>query len=347
MDPVPGSDLIEWSTRLLHSWRYTAPDARYIADTLVEANYRGIDSHGVIRLPAYHRRVEAGLVRPDAVPVVTTDRALVAVDAAGAAGQLAARAAVGQLAAAARDHGTASATVRGSAHFGAAGYYARALAADGLVALVMTNSEPVVVPHGGREALLGTNPLAFAAPTAGAPVSLDMATSTTAMGKVMVAQAAGTAIPPEWGVDERGAPTTDPDRVTALLPAAGPKGYGLAFLVEALCGVLAGAAVGSGIGNMYTDFTKPQDVGHWMLAIDVAAVRPLADFTSAMGQLVDAAHAVPPAPGHDGVLVPGEPEERTRARRLIGGVPLPDAVVGQLTELGARCGVPFPAGSPS
>jgi len=339
---TPGGPLRSWSAALLQRWGFAEADAVFIADTLVDANYRGIDSHGVIRLPAYHRRVETGLVDPAASPRVSTDRSVVQVDAAGSAGQLAARSAMEAVAAQARAQGVATALVKGSAHFGAAGYYARALAREGFVAFVLSNSEPVVVPFGGRDALLGTNPFAFAAPGPEAPISLDMATSTTAMGKVMVAKAAGTSIPADWGVDEAGVATTDPIRVAALLPAAGPKGYGLAFLIEVLCGALAGAGIGGEIGNMYTDFSKPQNVGHWMLAVDVSAVRPVAEFISRVGDLADMAHATAPAPGFDAVLVPGEPEEHIRRKRLVAGIPLPSAVVDELAALGARYDLPFP-----
>lgn len=342
---VPANALAGWTTRLLEGWGYAPDDAAFLADTLVEANLRGIDSHGVIRLPAYHRRIEEGLVRTDAQPAVTVDRALVSVDAAGAAGQLAARAAMDALTETARAHGVASATVHGSAHFGTAGYYARELAARGFVAFVLSNSEPIVVPFGGRDALLGTNPFAFAAPAEPFPISLDMATSTSAMGKVFVAQSEGKAIPADWGVDAEGAPTTDPHAVSALLPFGGPKGYGMGYLVEIMAGVLSGAAVSHGIGNMYNDFSKPQDVGHWMLAIDVAALMPLADFVGRMGSLGEAAHGTAPAPGSSGVLVPGEPEERTRAARLDGGVPLPETVVGDLVALGERFDAAFPGGA--
>lgn len=334
--------LQDWAARLLAEWGYAPADAAFLADTLVDANLRGVDSHGVIRLAAYRARIDAGLVDPAAIPVVERSGGVIRVDAAGAAGQLAARTAVDELTALSGELGIATAAVRGSTHFGTAGYYARELARRGRVAVVVSNSEPIVVPFGGREALLGTNPFAFAAPTGGDPISLDMATSTSAMGKVFVAQAKGTAIPDDWGVDADGVPTTDPNRVTALLPAGGPKGYGLGFLVEILAGVLTGAAVAGDIGNMYTDFTKPQDVGHFMIAIDIAKFMPLDVFAQRMARLVEQAHATAPAPGFGAVLVPGEPEERTRVARADGGIPIPDATAAELAELGEASGVAYP-----
>jgi len=339
---ISAAELQAWTGRLLEAWGYSPSDAGYLAETLTDANLRGVDSHGVIRLPAYQKRIEAGLVDPTAAPRVEVDGAIIRVDAAGAAGQLAARAAVDALVDRSAELGVATAGVRGSTHFGTAGYYARALARRGKVAIVVSNSEPIVVPFGGRDALLGTNPFAFAAPTTGEPVSLDMATSTSAMGKVFVARSNQTPIPADWGVDANGVPTTDPDAVAALLPAGGPKGYGLAFLVEILAGVLTGAAVAGDIGNMYSDFTRPQDVGHWMLAIDIERFQPMPSFVSRLDALIDVAHAVAPAPGHGRVLVPGEPEEITRTACGAAGIDIAESTVAELVDVGIAAGVPFP-----
>ena len=339
---VERAALERWTAELLERWGYSAENAEYLANTLLDANIRGVDSHGVIRLPAYERRITERLVDPSAVPIVTVEGSVVTVDANGAAGQIATRAAADEVLRLCKETGVATAVVRGSTHFGAAGFYARWLAERGAIALIASNSEPVVVPHGGRDALLGTNPLAFAAPTKGLPISLDMATSTSAMGKVLIAQTTGQPIPETWGVDEKGAPTTDANAIKALLPVGGPKGYGLGFLVEILAGILSGSAFSHGLGNMYSDFTKPQDVGHWLLAIDIEHFLTLDDFTDRISVLVDMAHSSAPAEGVDGVLVPGEPEDRTAADRGRNGIPLPKATVHELQALGARHGVDFP-----
>ena len=337
------SDALHWATEVLVRLGYAAADAAYLADTLVEANLRGVDSHGLIRLPIYSRRIEAGLVDPAAVPVVSRDRGLVRIDAAGAPGQLAARAGVDEAERAAREHGVGCVAIHGSAHFGAAGYYARALAERGLIGLVTSNSEPIVVPFGGRRPLFGTNPIAFAAPTGAGVFCFDMATSVVAMGKVLNAQASGSSIPADWGVDDHGEPTTDPARVAAVQHFGGPKGYALAFMVEILAGVLTGAAVTSDLGNMYTDFDRRQETGHFVLALDIAGLLPLDAFTARLDRLAEQAHAVPAA-GESGVLVPGEPEERIRRQRLAEGLSLPGDVVDELSELGERLGVRFPEG---
>ena len=335
--------LLEWTEELLTTWGYAPEDAAYVAETLVDANLRGVDSHGVIRLPVYRARIDAGLVDPRAVPLTTTSGATIRIAAQGAPGQLAARAALEQVDTLSSALGTASATVRGSAHFGTAGFYARELARRGKIALVVSNSEPIVVPFGGRSPLLGTNPFAFAAPTDGEPISLDMATSTSAMGRVLIAQSRGASIPADWGVDADGHPTTDPAAVKALLPAGGAKGYGLGILVEILSGVLSESAIAGGIGNMYADFDRPQDVGHFMMALDVQRFLPLEEFRERMQGLIDAAHAVDPAPGSAGVLLPGEPEASLRRERLSSGIDLPGPVCTELSRLGAEAGVAFPS----
>jgi ureidoglycolate dehydrogenase (NAD+) len=340
---VKAGTLRTWAASLLGSWGYDAPDAQFLSDSLVDANLRGVDSHGVMRLPAYAARIERHLIDPLARPIVTTTGAVVSVDANRAAGQIAARAAVEQLTASSAQFGVATAVIHGSAHFGAAGYYARLLAGRGQVAFVVSNSEPIVVPFGGRAALLGTNPLAFAAPTADLPLSLDMATSTTAMGKVMVALSRHEQIPDDWGVDKDGQPTTDPAEVVALLPVGGPKGYGLGMLVEVLGGVLSGAAIAGNLGNMYTDFDRPQNVGHWMLALNIEAFMPLAEFNDRMAGLVGMVRATQPRDEARPVLVPGEPEEFTNAARERDGIPIPDDTAEELSKLGEHYKVaPFP-----
>lgn len=339
---VDARHLLDWTSAVLETWGYAPEAAAYVADTLVDANLHGVDSHGVIRLPVYRVRIDAGLVDPRAVPLETSSGATIRIDAQRAPGQLAARAALEQVDSLSGTLGIASATVRGSAHFGAAGYYARALARRGKIALVVSNSEPIVVPFGGRSPLLGTNPLAFAAPTSGDPISLDMATSTSAMGRVFIAQSRGEQIPADWGVDAAGHPTTDPAAVAALLPSGGAKGYGLGILVEILSGVLSGSAVAAGIGSMYDDFDRPQDVGHFMMALDVEKFLPLEEFHERIQGLIDAAHAADPAPGFDKVLMPGEPEASMRRQRLASGISLPDTVLADLERLGGDVGVPFP-----
>jgi LDH2 family malate/lactate/ureidoglycolate dehydrogenase len=162
------------------------------------------------------------------------------------------------------------------------------------------------------------------------------------MGKVMLARQEGKSVPADWGIDDKGEPTTDPNAILSLLPAAGPKGYALGFLVEILSGVLSGAAVTHDIGNMYSDFDKPQDVGHFMIAIDISRFLPYEEFISRMDALLEQARAVQPARGFSKVMAPGDPEQITADTRLREGIPLAEATIQELQELGKKAGVPFP-----
>lgn len=344
---IDASELRVWAERVLSSAGYRGDDAAFVAETLLDANLRGVDSHGVMRLPIYLTRIERGLVDPRACPNVERHGAVAWVDAAGAPGQLAARAALVAAEESAAVHGVGCAVVRGSAHFGTAGFYARWLARRGCIGIVASNSESVVVPHGGAEAVLGTNPLALAAPFGDRPFGFDMATSAGAMGKVMVMGQRGELVPSGWAVDREGRETRVPADVHALLPAAGAKGYGLGAWIDVLAGVLAGAAVGSDIGNMYRDFDRPQDVGHFVLALNVAHFPAGPAFEARLAHLGGMLTRVPPAPGFDEVLLPGEPEERVQAERSVHGVPIEPPTLADLQAFGLSRGLPFPATLPA
>jgi ureidoglycolate dehydrogenase (NAD+) len=347
----PDDGLRAWAAAVLEHVGFAREDAAYIADSLVDANLRGVDSHGVMRLPVYLERVALGHVDPTAMPSATGAGAMRTIDGMRAAGQLVARLATSEARSAASLHGIGAALARRSAHFGAAGYFARQLAHEGCIGIVMSNSESIVVPHGGADPVLGTNPIAVAAPTSdGAPVSLDMATSAAAMGRVMVAATRGEAIPADWGVDADGRPTTDPNRVVSLVGVGGPKGYALGLVVELLAGVLTGAAFGTEIGNMYRDRDRAQDVGHFVLAIDIEQVMPFPQYLERLDHLLAMLRGVRPAPGSAGVLLPGEPEERRRTERLAHGIPLERPTASDLRAVGERLGIafvdPLPTGRP-
>jgi len=209
----------------------------------------------------------------------------------------------------------------------------------------MTNTEPLVIPYGGAGAALGTNPIAFAAPTPTGVFNLDMATSQVAMNKVFNARTEGRAIPEGWGVDERGEPTTDPNAAVFGVPLGGYKGYGLALMVEVLCGVLAGAGVRGGVGNLYSGGEERQNSGHFHLALDPERTVGRDAFAGVLGGLLDELRAIPPAPGFDEVLVAGDPEDRARAERERTGIPIAPALWVRLCELSDELGVSVPAAS--
>ncbi len=338
------SALEAWSTQLLGAVGLEHEAARIVSESLVEANLRGVDSHGVLRLPVYLRRIEAGLVSRSPQPrVLHKSGAVALIDADHAPGQVAGVFAVDLSIELAKEYGVGVAGVRGSAHYGAAAYYVMRAAKQGYIALTVTNVEPDVVPYGGARAELGTNPLAFAAPAPQGLFVLDMATSFVAMGKVLLAREQDHPIPEEWAVDKEGQPTPDPHLAAAVVPLGGPKGYGLALMVEFLAGVFTGAGLTHAVHRMYDEWDVPQDVGHFFLVVDPEKTIGRDRFAELAGELWNTLKSTPPAPGFDEVLIPGELEERTRQRRLGSGIPVPETVYTQLREASEKLGVEVPA----
>jgi ureidoglycolate dehydrogenase (NAD+) len=314
-----------------------------VAATLVWTSLRGVDSHGVARVPVYAERLRSGAINGRPRPsVASRDGALAVVDGDRGPGQVAALFATDLSIELAREHGVGAVGVRHSAHFGAAAYYAMRAAEAGLVAVAMTNTEPLVIPYGGAERALGTNPICLAAPTASGIFNLDLATSQVAINRIYNARDEGRPIPEGWGVDERGAPTTDPAAVHAGVPLGGYKGYALALMVEVLCGVLPGAGVRHGVGDLYGGGTGAQDTGHFHLALDPERTVGRDRFAAVLDGLLDELRAIPPAPGFDEVLVAGDPEDRARAERERTGVPIEPALWGTLRALSDELGVPVP-----
>src|SRR6266852_2352077 len=235
-------------------------------------------------------------------------RAIV-IDAGNALGQLTARQAVKLAVARAREIGLAAVAVRNAFHFGTAGRYARMMAEEGCVGIVMSNTRPLMPPPGGAEPMVGNNPLAIALPTAGDhPVEVDMALSATAMGKIRLAAAAGESIPADWAIDAGGRPTTDPAAAIAgmLLPAAGPKGFGLAFVIDLLCGGLSGGAVGAEVRPLYGDPAEPYRCTHFFLAIDVGHFAGGQDFAARVRDQALRVSGSKRAPGVARIYAPGE-----------------------------------------
>jgi ureidoglycolate dehydrogenase (NAD+) len=336
--------LTAWSCALLEAAGLEAPAAALVAETLVEASLRGVDSHGVARLPIYAERLQAGLMNPRPRPRVESETGAVAsVDGDHGPGQVAAVLAMEHSVALARAHGVGVVTVRRSGHYGAAAYYVMRPARQGFVALSMTNAEPFVAAHGGRGWALGTNPIAFSAPCGDGELTLDMATSQVAANRVHNARDEDQAIPAGWAMDAAGQPTTDPHRADAMLPLGGYKGYGLAVMVEVLCGALAGAGITHGIGRMYDEFDRRQDVGHFHLALDPERTVGRERLAALVAALAQELRETPLAPGADEVLVPGEPELRTQAVREREGIPFPPGLWRNLTALGDSLGIAPPS----
>jgi ureidoglycolate dehydrogenase (NAD+) len=311
----------------------------------VWTSLRGVDSHGVARVPVYAERLRSGVLNRRPRPTVARREGAVAVvDGDHGPGQVAAVMATDLSIELARGHGVGVVSVRRSGHYGAAAFYAMRAAEAGMVGMSMTNTEPLVIPYGGAEPALGTNPIALAAPAGdGRIFNLDMATSQVAINRIYNARDEGRPIPEGWGVDSRGEPTTDPAKVRSAVPLGGYKGYGLALMVEVLCGVLAGAGVRYGVGVLYSGGEERQNTGHFHLAIDPERTVGRDAFAGVLGGLLDELRAIPPARGFDEVLVAGDPEDRARAERERSGVPIEPALWATLSALSDELGVSVPS----
>jgi len=330
-------------------------DEGHIATTveaMVATDLSGVDSHGLGMLPSYHDRRARGIVndRPD-IRVVREKPAVALIDADRSLGHppsvMAMRLAVEK----ARDAGVAVVGVRNSNHFGAAGYYSRMAAEMGVVGMAMTNAPgPAMVPTFGRESVLGTNPLAFAAPAKrNPPFALDMATTTVAVGKLNIARRLGKAIPEGWALNAAGQPETDGAAAYAarrLTPLGGDrergshKGYGLGMMVEILCAVLTGAW-SDGRGADGRPVRTKRDVGHFFLAIDPAKVRSDGAFEDDLDRMIDMLHATPPVDPENPVLVAGDPEVACRAERLENGIPVAETLIEETRRVAEAAGAPF------
>ena len=321
--------------------------AAIVADALVRADLRGVSSHGVARLPAYVENFAAGGFDPSPdLHIERSTDAIFTIDADGGPGQYAGTVAMKRLVESVDQTGISVASVANSNHFGTAAYFTEQAAERGYIGIAMTNVGPDVVPFGGRNPFFGTNPLSVSIPTDREfPITLDMATSVVAMGKIdHVAKESNAEIPVEWAVDENGDPTTDPHEVAALRPVGGPKGYGLALVVDVLCGLLSGSGASPTVGPLYDAYDEPMGLGHFFGVIDVGAFRDPSAFAADVGTLIDDLKAQQPNDETDEIMLPGEIEARAKARRHSSGVPLSESVFADLRELAARFEIEFPDG---
>jgi LDH2 family malate/lactate/ureidoglycolate dehydrogenase len=305
---------------------------------------RGIPSHGVMLVPMYAGRIRAGSVTTATRAEVVTDFGAVCVlDAGNALGILTSDQAMALAVEKARRLGIGAVAVRRAFHFGGAFRYVQSAARAGLIGIAAANTRPLMPAPGGARAVVGNNPLAIAVPrTGGDEVVLDMALSEAALGKIRLAAQEGRDIPSTWATDASGTPTTDPHAAVEglLLPAAGPKGYGLAFMVDALTGVLSGGAFGAGVRGLYADAAAPNDCAHFFLAIDPAAFGD--GFADRLSELSAQVSGSPAAPGVDRVLLPGQLEAERHATASVHGVTVPDSVLTALRETADAVGAELP-----
>ena len=326
----------------------SADAAAMLAEPLVLADMMGVHTHGTKLLPGYVRKLLAGGYRPQAAPrVVREGPAWAVVDGEAALGQIGCTMAMRLAIAKAKQTGVASVAIRNTGHIGAAGFYALLAAREGCLGIVTGNDKPSVAAPGSRAAVLGSNPLAWAAPRPDAePLLFDIATAAVAGGKVYAAVNRGDPIPPGWLIDEDGLPTTDgslyPARA-ALAPMAGHKGYGLAILAEMLSGVMSGGCLVSQVGCwMHGPLDEPSRHAAGFVAFDLEAICDREEYADAMRRLVREIHEAPAAAGVERVLLPGEREWARHGETNAVGISLPPDVREKLAAAAELLGMESP-----
>ncbi|MBV1796128.1 Ldh family oxidoreductase [Siccirubricoccus sp. G192] len=359
MARVPAELVRRQTEEVLRAWGMPEDMLRTTAEVMTETDLIGVDSHGISMLPGYDERRRGGRIDLRAVPKVVKESPVSAlIDAGAGLGHPASVMAMEMAIAKCRACGIASVGVRNSHHFGAAGYYAKLAADAGVVGFVTSSSRFVsLVPTRGAEPVLGTNPIAIAAPAArNPPVVLDMATSLVAINKVKVYALRGEPIPAGWVVDGEGRPMTDAAEALkqltqrpegGLAPVGGAdqvlgghKGYGLSLFAQILGGTLTGGSF-SPVRNATVGPDAPDNIGHLFLALDPAWFRESGAFETDMDAIVDTLHAARPADPAKPVLVAGDPERITRKERLRLGIPLPETLRAQIRKLAEAAGAPY------
>jgi ureidoglycolate dehydrogenase (NAD+) len=320
-----------------------ADDAETVADILVWANLRGVDGHGVLRLPRYLYLIGIGLMNPrPEIREIRETPASVVIEADRALGPIAFGRAMARAIEKARAAGIGLGLVRNSTHAGAVGYYAlQAVRAD-MVGIVTSTSLPNMAYHGARAAGVATSPIAIAVPGGEhAPLSLDMATAVASFGKLAQARHAGTSIPEDWALTADGAPTTDPNRAAIPMPLGGPKGAGLALMFECIASLLVGnplveAELTGAEGE------RRHNQNGMLIAIDIAQFIDVAAYGASLDRMVELIKALPKSPGTDEILVPGERGDRVLEERSRDGIPLAPGTWRALEETADRLGVDMP-----
>jgi LDH2 family malate/lactate/ureidoglycolate dehydrogenase len=335
----PVEELREFCKKLLNPVINDADDCALVVDSLIEANLRGVDTHGVVRILTYYKRFKTIKWRGPEIVLDMMATGLIA--GHNAPGQICGAMAMKTAINKAEQYGVGVVGVNSSNHFGTAAYYSGMPLAHGMIGFAFSNASPRIAPWGGKEAILGNNPWSFAFPTnRGCAVIQDFSNSVVAAGKIRSAAAKNEPIPLGWGADINGNPTTDAQKALKglLLPIGEHKGYSIIMVVDILSGILTG----SGFANQtkgIDDTDKPQNIGHFFGAIKIANFMPVETFCERMEQYVDLIKNSEKSPGIKEIFVPGEIEYNTSNARKQQGIPLSDDAVDRLNQVAAEIGI--------
>ncbi len=317
-------------------------DADLLADSLVQADLWGHQSHGVMRTFWYGKRIQSGATKIAATQQLVVDGGAIAViDGNDGVGQVTACRAMQEAIERSKRHGIGAVAVRNSGHFGTAMYFTRMAARKGCIGFLSSNASPAMAPWGGRRKLLGTNPWSIAAPAGRhPPMMLDIANTAVARGKLYLAQKRGEGIPEGWAIDSEGRPTIDAVAGIAgnILPMAGHKGYAIATMMDLLSGILSGSQFGSAIVGPYVAEGR-SGVGHLAMALDIDSFRPLEDFNTDVEKLIESIKNSPVAAGGGEIYYPGEPEARAEEYHRGNGIEIPKETLLELDEAARALGI--------
>ena len=341
MDTLPRIDpdrLLRFAAAVYESAGMPGADARLIADTLVQADLWGHQSHGVLRLGWYLDRLRNGVMRPDPqIEQVVDAGAMGLIDGHDSVGQVVTMHATRQAVRRAKAHGVGVVGVRNSNHFGTCMYYTLAGAQEGCITVLTSNGGPAMAPWGGRKKIIGTNPWSVAAPAGDRPpLVMDMANTGVARGKIYLARNQRVPIPLGWAITAEGEPTTDPQAAIdgIILPMAEHKGYAIATVVDLLSGVLTGSGFLSAVHSPYQT-TQKSNCGHLLIAIRIDVLQPLAEFKVRMESFIAEIKSVPRAQGFDEIYYPGEIEARNDVRNRQDGLALAEDTLNDLRRIAA------------
>jgi len=322
---VPAVELSNFITSVLLNAGVRNDVAAYVSEGLIQTSLRGVDSHGVRLLPHYLEAVKGGRINPDPdYKFKKTSFSTCKLDADHTFGHAAGMEAAKKAVELARKAGSGHVAVYNSSHFGAAAYYSLEIAKHDMIGFSFTHADSLMRTHAGKRAFLGTNPISFTAPIEGEePLCLDMATTLFNFNKIKQFREKEARVPEGVGADENGKETTDPRRISMLLPAGGYKGYGLSLMVEVLCGILTGMPFGSHISSMYkAPMNERRMLGHFICAIRIDCFQDKKIFKRRMAELVKELRSQPPIDKNIPVQVAGDPEKKNAQIRGKEGIPL-------------------------
>ncbi len=331
--------LKDWCLKVLAKVGLPDNEAEILVDSLVKANLRGIDTHGVNHLPIYIKRMKMGLIAVDGkIKIVSEGPSFALIDAGNKLGQIASHKAMHLAIKKANNTGIGLVGVKNSNNCGTLAYFTMMALESDFIGIGCTNSPPVVAPWGSTNPFLGTNPLSIVVPAGEEyPLVLDMATSAAARAKIVMAASKGEKIPFEWAIDVDGAPTDDPHKALkgAVLPLGGYKGFGLSMMVNILSGILTGSASGNEVGGfLFSDGVKKQNEGHLFQAVRIERFVPLEEFKERIDRMIRQIRSSPRSPGVERIFMPGEIELEEERKRSQEGIPLNDYVIKELKKLG-------------